>query len=132
MIVMREFASLIDHDGKHVANQCHQIRIDSTIRYRRSKDQGSDRSPGDTQLRFVYFSNAKRPCTLAKKVVVRSGCEVTVGLWIARGKRSGNWAGNAISIALSGAPWVVADSICRAARREFVVAESPAQVSTPA
>lgn len=28
-----------------------------------------------------------------------------------------NWAGNAISIALSGAPWVVSDSICRAAKR---------------
>lgn len=27
-----------------------------------------------------------------------------------------NWAGNAISVALSGAPWVVSDSICRAAR----------------
>jgi uncharacterized membrane protein YphA (DoxX/SURF4 family) len=29
-----------------------------------------------------------------------------------------NWAGNAISIALTGAPWVVSDSICRAARRK--------------
>jgi uncharacterized membrane protein YphA (DoxX/SURF4 family) len=28
-----------------------------------------------------------------------------------------NWAGNAISVALSGAPWVVSDSICRAARQ---------------
>jgi uncharacterized membrane protein YphA (DoxX/SURF4 family) len=28
-----------------------------------------------------------------------------------------NWAGNAISIALAGAPWVVSDSICRAATR---------------
>ena len=29
-----------------------------------------------------------------------------------------NWAGNAISIALTGAPWVVSDSICRAARHK--------------
>lgn len=41
-----------------------------------------------------------------------------------------NWAGNAISIALSGAAWVVADSICRAAKRaptptEFVHASAP-------
>jgi uncharacterized membrane protein YphA (DoxX/SURF4 family) len=28
-----------------------------------------------------------------------------------------NWAGNAVSVALSGAPWVVSDSICRAARQ---------------
>ena len=28
-----------------------------------------------------------------------------------------NWAGNAISIALAGAPWVVSDSICRTAKR---------------
>lgn len=34
-----------------------------------------------------------------------------------------NWAGNAISIALSGAPWVVADSICRRAR--LATAEAP-------
>jgi uncharacterized membrane protein YphA (DoxX/SURF4 family) len=42
-----------------------------------------------------------------------------------------NWAGNAISIALSGAPWVVADSICRAAKRASTHTES-AQASTPA
>ncbi len=42
-----------------------------------------------------------------------------------------NWAGNAISVALSGAPWVVADSICRAAKRAPAYAE-PAKVSTPA
>ena len=42
-----------------------------------------------------------------------------------------NWAGNAISIALSGAPWVVADSICRAAKRAPTHTES-AQVSTHA
>jgi uncharacterized membrane protein YphA (DoxX/SURF4 family) len=40
-----------------------------------------------------------------------------------------NWAGNAISIALSGAPWVVADSICRAAKRAPTHTES-APVST--
>jgi uncharacterized membrane protein YphA (DoxX/SURF4 family) len=42
-----------------------------------------------------------------------------------------DWAGNAISVALSGAPWVVADSICRAAQRAPTHTES-AQVSTPA
>ncbi len=42
-----------------------------------------------------------------------------------------NWAGNAISVALSGAPWVVADSICRAAKRVPAYTE-PAKVSTPA
>jgi len=41
------------------------------------------------------------------------------------------WAGNAISIALSGAAWVVADSICRAAKRGPTPTES-AQASTPA
>ena len=35
-----------------------------------------------------------------------------------------NWAGNAISITLSAAPWVVSDSICRAA--------APAPAATPA
>ena len=43
-----------------------------------------------------------------------------------------NWAGNAISIALSGAPWVVSDSICRASQREPVAIESAAEVGTPA
>ena len=44
-----------------------------------------------------------------------------------------NWAGNAISIALSGAPWVVSDSICRAAKqRASGRAESAIEVSTPA
>jgi uncharacterized membrane protein YphA (DoxX/SURF4 family) len=37
-----------------------------------------------------------------------------------------NWAGNAISIALSGAAWVVADSICRAAK------PAPTHTSKPA
>jgi uncharacterized membrane protein YphA (DoxX/SURF4 family) len=36
-----------------------------------------------------------------------------------------NWAGNAISIALSGAPWVVSDSICRAAIRAPLRTDSP-------
>ena len=31
-----------------------------------------------------------------------------------------NWAGNAISVALAGAPWVVSDSICRAVKREAI------------
>ena len=39
-----------------------------------------------------------------------------------------NWAGNAISIALSGAPWVVSDSICRAAKGAPLRAET----ATPA
>lgn len=40
-----------------------------------------------------------------------------------------NWAGNAISIALSGAPWVVSDSICRAAKQVPLRAESATRVS---
>lgn len=40
-----------------------------------------------------------------------------------------NWAGNAISIALSGAPWVVSDSICRVAKRTLVAEESNTPVS---
>lgn len=44
----------------------------------------------------------------------------------------GNWAGNAISIALSGAPWVVSDSICRAAKPVPVQARSASEVATPA
>lgn len=43
-----------------------------------------------------------------------------------------NWAGNAISIALSGAPWVVSDSICRAAKQAPAHAESVAEASSPA
>jgi hypothetical protein len=35
-----------------------------------------------------------------------------------------NWAGNGISIALSGAAWVGSDSICRAAKRAPVGAAS--------
>jgi len=38
-----------------------------------------------------------------------------------------NWAGNAISVALSGAPWVVSDSIGRAAKRARVGTESNLQ-----
>lgn len=37
-----------------------------------------------------------------------------------------NWAGNAICIALAGAPWVVSDSICRATEDAPAHAESPA------
>lgn len=44
----------------------------------------------------------------------------------------GNWAGNAISIALSGAAWVVSDSICRAAKTVAVHANAPSEVPTPA
>jgi uncharacterized membrane protein YphA (DoxX/SURF4 family) len=42
-----------------------------------------------------------------------------------------NWGGNAISIAIAGAAWVVADSICRAAKRAPSHTES-SQVSIPA
>jgi len=40
-----------------------------------------------------------------------------------------NWAGNAISIALSGAPWVVSDSICRAAKPAAVHAHPASEVT---
>jgi len=43
-----------------------------------------------------------------------------------------NWAGNAISVALAGASWVVSDSICRAAKRGLTDTESVTEVSTPA
>jgi uncharacterized membrane protein YphA (DoxX/SURF4 family) len=40
-----------------------------------------------------------------------------------------NWAGNAISIALTGAAWVVSDAISAAATAKPIAAESPAEVS---
>ncbi|MGA3047072.1 MAG: hypothetical protein ABSD67_10640 [Terracidiphilus sp.] len=40
-----------------------------------------------------------------------------------------NWAGNAISIAIAGASWVVSDSISAAAKAKPIPAESPAKVS---
>jgi uncharacterized membrane protein YphA (DoxX/SURF4 family) len=43
-----------------------------------------------------------------------------------------NWAGNAICIALAGAPWAVSDSICRAAQRSTARSRSAAAVGTPA
>jgi uncharacterized membrane protein YphA (DoxX/SURF4 family) len=43
-----------------------------------------------------------------------------------------NWSGNAISLALVGASWVVSDSISAAARTKPIPAESPAEISTPA
>lgn len=43
-----------------------------------------------------------------------------------------NWAGNAISFALAGAPWVVSDSICRAAKRAPARTEFATKASTPA
>jgi uncharacterized membrane protein YphA (DoxX/SURF4 family) len=39
-----------------------------------------------------------------------------------------NWAGNAISIAIAGASWVVSDSISAAAKTKPIRAESPMQV----
>ncbi len=40
-----------------------------------------------------------------------------------------NWAGNAISIALAGAAWVVSDSISAATKTKPIPAESPGEVS---
>ncbi|MGB6744139.1 MAG: hypothetical protein WBE38_10785 [Terracidiphilus sp.] len=40
-----------------------------------------------------------------------------------------NWGGNAISIAIAGAAWVVSDSICQAVKRAPVHTESAAEVS---
>jgi uncharacterized membrane protein YphA (DoxX/SURF4 family) len=42
-----------------------------------------------------------------------------------------NWAGNAISIAIAGAAWVVSDSICQAAKRAPARRESATEFSTP-
>ncbi len=53
--------------------------------------------------------------------------------WIPRISRGPNnhfnWAGNAISIALAGAAWVVSDSINAAAKNKPIPAEFPAEVS---
>ena len=43
-----------------------------------------------------------------------------------------NWAGNAISIAIAGASWVVSDSISAAAKTNPIPAETAAKVSIPA
>ena len=43
-----------------------------------------------------------------------------------------NWAGNAISIAIAGASWVVSDSISATAKNKPISAETPAEVSIPA
>jgi uncharacterized membrane protein YphA (DoxX/SURF4 family) len=43
-----------------------------------------------------------------------------------------NWAGNAICVALAGAPWVVSDAICRAAKGATTQTESAAEASIPA
>ena len=43
-----------------------------------------------------------------------------------------NWAGNAISIAMAGAAWVVSDSICRAAQTATTQKESTKEVRVPA
>src|ERR1700691_1046795 len=43
-----------------------------------------------------------------------------------------NWAGNAISIALAGASWVVSDSISAAAKTKPIPVKLAAGVSTPA
>jgi uncharacterized membrane protein YphA (DoxX/SURF4 family) len=41
-----------------------------------------------------------------------------------------NWAGNAISVAIAGAAWVVSDSICQTAKRAPAHTESVTEVST--
>ena len=41
-----------------------------------------------------------------------------------------NWAGNAISIAIAGAAWVVSDSICQAAKQAPVAIESATEIGT--
>jgi uncharacterized membrane protein YphA (DoxX/SURF4 family) len=41
-----------------------------------------------------------------------------------------NWGGNAVSIAIAGAAWVVSDSICMATRAKPIPTEVPAEVST--
>ena len=75
---------------------------------------------------------------LASRLVTAEIVTFEILVWIpklvAGPHEHGNWAGNAISIALSGAPWVVADSIGRSARqsRGLVHAESAAEVSKPA
>jgi hypothetical protein len=43
-----------------------------------------------------------------------------------------NWAGNAISIAIAGAAWVVSDSISQTAKRAPAYTESTTAVTTPA
>jgi uncharacterized membrane protein YphA (DoxX/SURF4 family) len=43
-----------------------------------------------------------------------------------------NWAGNAISIAIAGAAWVVSNSICRAVKPAPAHAESATEVGAPA
>jgi uncharacterized membrane protein YphA (DoxX/SURF4 family) len=43
-----------------------------------------------------------------------------------------NWSGNGISISLSGAIWVVSDSICRRAKRATAHSETAAGASSPA
>ncbi len=43
-----------------------------------------------------------------------------------------NWAGNAICVALAGAPWVVSDSVCRTARRAPARTEPVTEASSSA
>ena len=43
-----------------------------------------------------------------------------------------NWAGNAISIAMAGAAWVVSDSISADAKSKSIAAETPREASIPA
>jgi len=75
---------------------------------------------------------------LASRLVTAEIAAFEILVWIpklvAGPHEHGNWAGNAISIALSGAPWVVADSICRSTRQSQVHAhtEFVPEISTPA
>ncbi len=71
---------------------------------------------------------------LASRLVTAEILSFEILVWIpkllAGPQQHGNWAGNAISIALSGAPWVVADSICRRAKRATVLVAAGDEVST--
>lgn len=73
---------------------------------------------------------------LASRLVTAEIVAFEILVWIpklaAEPKNHGNWAGNAICIALAGAPWVVSDAICRSASRAAVKLESATEVRSPA
>ena len=70
---------------------------------------------------------------LASRLVTAEILSFELLVWIpkliAGPQQHGNWAGNAISIALSGAPWVVADSICRRAKRVTAEEQTGSEMS---
>lgn len=71
---------------------------------------------------------------LASRLITAEILAFEVLVWIPKlvtgPHEHGNWAGNAISIALSGAPWVVSDSICRSEKSALVPAESSMEVNS--